>query len=433
MKKLIATLAVLAMAPGAMAANGEFTNSAEFRVRHTTNMQEETRNNESHMDHRLLWNVDYRSGEKFSGHLGVIHYSRWGTDNGGENTFTASGDANNLNVNQAYASWMVSDDSVIKAGRMPINIGDWRVMGPNGYGNQPRAYSSFHFGHDTEFANIGVYAFKLSERITGGYTSGAGSQDPENNAYLFNFDFKSLPEFLKMANLHIIKLSDNEATLDTSPATKTLSPTADNQMRYGLTLGGDTMGINYRLTYAAISGDSGTTGKTDYSSSMMDFELGYSMPDMMNFKVGLGYHTDTGDKDGATPATDGKNEHYDAFAYHAHANAGLMDIVNWGNLTDTSLNVSFDAAGMNWGFQYHMFAATEKDDTSGANYTLAGPTPDPTKTDLGSEIDFKVTHKYADNFKISALVGQFTHGERLTGTGTIKDKQKVTLEGTWTF
>jgi hypothetical protein len=438
MNKIMAFIAALIVGPNLMAANGEFTHSAEYRVRHTTNMQDETRNNESHMDHRLKWNVDFRSGEKFAGHLGLIHHSRWGTDgditgssfqHNDLTTGTGTADENMLVVNQAYASWMVSDDSMIKAGRMPIIIADGSVFGRNAYyGNTPAAYSAFHFGHDTEFANIGFFGIKLVDRDSStGTTSGA--MDPEKNAYLFNFDIKSLPDFLKMGNVHILKVSDNESA-------GTVVTTAINQMRYGLTLGGDTMGIDYSLTYAAIGGDSGAVTKTDYSSSMIDFTLGYTAAGFMNSHFYVNYHTDSGNTDGT------KDEHYDPLFYSAHANAGLMDIMKWGNLTDTSVNWKFAAGNTTYGIHYHMFAATEKDGyntLSGIDYVASGATGtqenagDATDTELGSEIDLKATHKYADNFKISAMYSQFTSGKRLTGTGTIKDKQKITLEGTWTF
>ncbi|MBT4760409.1 MAG: hypothetical protein HOO06_01820 [Bdellovibrionaceae bacterium] len=430
MKKLIATLAVLAMAPAAFAANGEFSHSAEYRARHTTNMQDVAFANDSHMDHRLMLNLDYRSGEKFSGHLGLIHYSQWGNDNTGAKFFgsTTSADDNMLVVNQAYASWMVSDDSAIKVGRMPIIIADGRVFGKNSYyGNQPVAFSAFNYSYDTEFANMAFFAVKLSDKVTKTLRSSFGSEDPESNAYAFNFDFKSLPEFLKMANFHVIQVATNEGTVDDGDASTTDdNSAAKNQLRYGLTLGGDSMGIDYNLTYASIGGDTtafGTTTKTDYASTMMDFTVGYTLASFMNSRFYLNYHTDSG-----TSSSAAGNETYDGFYYSAHAYAGLMDIMKWGNLTDTSLNWTFESGKMNFAFNYHIFAATEKEDVS-----TNGGAADAEKTDIGTEIDFKATHKYSDSFKISALFGQFSSGERLTGTGTIADKQKLTLEGTWTF
>src|SRR5690606_23151470 len=128
-------------------------------------------------------------------------------------------------------------------------------------------------------------------------------------------------------------------------------------------------------------------------------------------------HNDSGD-DGKSAD---KVKTYDAFFYEKHNNAGLMDILRWGNLNYIQAGVSLKPMdNTTVDVRYLMFKAVEKADGTnfGTGYTL---TTDNTKDDIGSEIDVAVTHNYEGGFSITARLGQFMPGDRIVKAATPTD------------
>ena len=134
------------------------------------------------------------------------------------------------------------------------------------------------------------------------------------------------------------------------------------------------------------SGDQGTATETDISANMMDLEFGYSLPEMMSSRFHAGYHMDSG-----TPGTGAtKNETYDGFYYDKHNNAGLMDVVGWGNLT--YMRAGFTLSPMEdltVAAEYFMFTQTEKDGDNSVKGAVR-PDVDADEDALGIELDLTV-------------------------------------------
>ncbi|MCB0364131.1 MAG: alginate export family protein [Bdellovibrionaceae bacterium] len=433
MKKLIALLALAGVASTAFAEGADFSHNAEFRLRYTLDQDQDGNadanpSSTNKWDQRFRWGSTFRAGEKLTAHLGLIHAAQWGANlgagatNDGIGNLTGIADNQNmLLVNEAYGSWMATDELLIRFGRGGLPMADERVIGLNAWGATQNAFEGVLFTYDKEFARFNMFGVKVAE-LAG--TAGTIASDPEINMYGFAMDWKNLPEWLKMAHIHVLQTNVDQAT--------GLGLARESKMRYGFVLSGDMNNIDYRATYAVNSGEEGAAGSTtDNSGSMMDIEVGYSMPDMMNSRVSFLYHTDTGDD----PNTANEDEGYDAFYYTKHDKAGWMDIYGFGNLTFMQLGWSMDLMEeMTLKAQYVIFSQTEKASAAatGANGSGWGGAS-ATEDALGTEIDVEVMKKYEGGFSIAARLGMFTPGDEFKNTTMEDNYNQFMLEGKMTF
>ncbi|MCB0342147.1 MAG: alginate export family protein [Pseudobdellovibrionaceae bacterium] len=406
MKKIIAFLALCAFMPNAFADSAELSHDAEFRLRYKNDMDKDgdatVKDTAQSFEQRLKWGMTFRAGEKLTARATLVHNAMWGLNYQDQtpSDVTATGE-NLILVNEAYASWMASDEFMLRAGRGSFTLADGKVIDANDYYNVAKAFDGFMGTYDAEFARFSFFGVKADDT---GNTPG----DNEINFYGLSFDFKSLPEVIKMANLHVLQVNADDQAFAGAVSPK------QSQMRYGLTVAGDMAGVMYGLTYAGVTGTVDSTPETSISSSMMDLYVGYAMPDMMNLMVKAGYHMDSGDDD----ATDDTVKTYDGFHYDKHYNAGLMDVMKWGNLTYMYLNAGLDVAeGMNLGLGYYMFSLSEAKGAYTAMNTAFSVGADSTrdKSGLGSELDLTLTKKYDDNFEIATRYAMFTPGELFEG------------------
>jgi len=287
-----------------------------------------------------------------------------------------------------------------------ITQADGSVVSKNDWEQTPWAFEGAYGVYFTEFANIGVFGVKgMNDDIGDDATTIADDNTADVNFYGLSVDLKNLPEWLKMVNIHALQ---SKATGIDGTLLGLGADLQDEKLRLGLTVKGDTSGFDYRATYAMYSGeltDGATT--TDNDASMIDAELGYTMADMMNMRVHALYHTDSGQDSSSD------NTRYDAFFYEQHANAGLMDVVGWGNLTYIKVGVALEPVEMTKvGVDYYMFTKTEKTDaivgTSNAGLlTNTGTTDD----DLGSEIDVWATRALSNGAELNARIGMFQAGD----------------------
>jgi hypothetical protein len=416
MKKLIALIAVLSYVPFAHAAEGDWTHSGEYRLQYFNNENDQANplsggDTDQFARQRTKLNTTVRAGEKMTFNLGLVHNASWGSNadqtpndvvnTDGLNTSTASNTNNLLLVNEAYASWQASDEVTVKAGRISQTLADGSVVSANEWEPVQKAFDAVGAMYDLEQVRLAAFA------VTG--AQGNLSKNSYGNFYGIAADWKTLPAFLKMAHLHYIQVSRDEASYVLNGAPATLDK--ESATRIGLTLAGDTAGVDYKATYAMYTGENDASGtKTDIDASMMDLEVGYSMPAVMNLRVHAGYHSDSGDS-----SAGGDNETYSGFHYNTYQNAGLMDVVGWGNLTYMRAGVALSPMeDLTVGLEYLMFEKTEKGDsvysTAGNGATVAGAGV-ANEDDIGTELDLVVTKKYSNNFAIQARYGQFAPGD----------------------
>mgnify|MGYP002623992675 CR=1 FL=1 len=457
MRKLLALLAVLTMVSAAHAENN-FNMSSEFRLR-ATNDQNTTGNDDNGLtqnrwDNRLKLGMDFNAGEKFSAHGTFLHNSHWGQDlTGVTNPTGDSGTAihdgvgtgqNMLLVNEAYGTWLLNDSTALRFGRGAMTIGDGSVVSVNEWEATPYAFDGAMVTHDMEFGRLSGFYVKFTDWNLAQGQAVVGPEDPETNAYGLNLDIKAVPDVIKMLNVHVIKVKQDEFQDGATHVP------GEDTMRYGLTVAGETMGLDFRATYASYTGEhiselgtGSAAANQDISSNMMDAEIGYTLADVMGFLLHFLYHSDTGNSTGATD-----DETYDSFFYEKHKNGGLMDVFGWGNLTYMQAGVSLAPMdSMTVGLNYIMFSQTEKAGgvIHGANGSAFGTvaaaggthTELATEDDLGTEIDLWATKKYDNGFEITARYSMFTPGDEFKTANPATTQEdsynQIELEARMTF
>lgn len=430
MKKLIALCAVMGFTAQA-SAQTEINHNGSFRLQYINNDNVGFADTSASHDwsQRFQWGMNIKAGEAVSLSTKFVHASVWGNNasdqipGGGSGSNTTEDNA--LIVNEAKASWQISDEMMASFGRGSYTVADGTVVASNEWEQVQKAFDGGIYSYDHEMARISLFGVR-------GATSANTARNYGNFTGL-SVDFKALPEFLKMANLHYISVKrDDGVNIGVALGEEDTS-------RIGLTLGGDTAGVDYRLTYAMYDGETSTTSgiaPTDVSATMLDAEVGYSMPETMNLRVSVLYHMDSGDDN----AADTESNTYSGFHYDAHNNAGLMDVLGWGNLTYLKAAVTLDPSeNMTVGLAYYMFTATEAVDASygpgatpGISTALIAANGANTEDELGSEIDLWVTHRYTSNFSITGWYSMFAAGDRI-GTTNVEDRSQIYFAGNYTF
>ncbi len=435
MRKIVALAALISFMPVANAADkAEMTPNAEYRIRYQIDEAKTgdkgTSTTAHTATHRFKMDLGFRSGEKFGGNLTLLHNAQLGgfsTSNGEDNQQKSAFIAeNSVLVNQAYGTWMINDAWSAKFGRGGFTLADGSVISQNDWEGVPYSFDGALLNYEHEMVRLNIFGVKAVDNAAA--FNGSNNDDPEVNFFGFAADWKNLPEVLKMVNFHFTKVSGNELEL--------ASIRARDEMRYGLVVSGDTAGIDYRLNYAANTGDqkSVSLGNRDVDGMMYALEVGFSLPEMMKSRFFVGYHVDSGDKNSA----DDKLETYDTFFYEKHCNSGCMDVLNWGNLTFIKAGYTFTPMDqIDVGLHFWKFERTEDRAaaTLGNNgaYTNVATV---TSSDLGQEIDLVVTKKYDSGFAINAWLGMFMPGDyfaKQTTPARDDTYNQLYVEGKMTF
>jgi len=455
MRRVLALASLVAFMPTANAqdkAKSDFSHNAEFRSRYfyTQNpgASKRTQGNESGIENRFKLGTSFRANEKFSATLTLLHASNMGqtsTETQGDfGTATGGQEENFLSVNEAYGTWNFSDDWNFKFGRQNFQIGDGYVMGVNDWEQQPFAFEGAVGNWEAEFGRFQLFAFKYREMgsLTGtAAATNSASADPEHNAYGVNFDLKTMPEMLKTVNVHVIK--DNADAIDAATGTTVGGTQGQDTLRYGANVGLNFSIVDLKLWYAANSGDykqiatGGAKTELDAKQHMYQAEVGVNLEGFMGSRVWFQYHQDSGDDNNA----DREAGTYDAYFYERHANAGMMDLFSWGNLTYMQLGWTgkpMDSTTV--GLSYTRFQLTEASATS-AGFTAGrmggrlNTTGTATKDELGDEIDLWAEHNYDGGLATVLRFGYFMPGDRFDGiTPAANDEiMQVMVEGKLTF
>lgn len=472
MKKLLALIAIIGFVPSAYAAEGaDFSQSGEFRLQyyHDKNLSFNSSAPSGASDQvaaqRLRWGTTIRAGEKLTGHFTLVDNAIWGENpsqvpdkvggpelgsyNGA--TTTPGNGSNVFTVNEAYMSWMATDALMIRAGRGSFTMGDGKLISSNEYEPVWNAFDGVLVSYDHEMLRASLFGVKGASVAN---DFGTASDNNIARFYGISVDVKTLPDFFKAVNVHFITLRRDEAdytgtALDPLPA--------ESSNRFGASIGGDKMGIDYHVTYESYSGTRKTattftasgSSSQSISANMLDAEVGYTLPATMNLRVHVGYHTDTGTNSGTDDNT------YQGFYYDRHNNGGYMGVISWGNLTYTDLGVTLQPLeDITVGATYYMMTKTEKNDANytgagklvGAGGTVSAPAAagvfagDPNSNKLGNETDIWVTKKYTNNFNISARYSMFQPGQvikdnnaTLIGASTGDTRSQIYLESKLTF
>jgi hypothetical protein len=479
MKKFTAIAAVLAMSSMAQAAGDatEFKWDAEVRTRFFSddNLGRGTqvppataptnlKNAQSNAwQQRNSVGATMTKGETLTGRIRLINSMLWGSLNqtSGATAFDNTAQPTQLNnnnymyVNEAWMGWAINPNITMKVGRMALTtLADGLVLSNNDWLANPYSSDGVKFVFDYDVARIGVMGVKAADF---GAATAPLTADAETNFYGISADFKNLPEWLKIANIHVIQQNKDFNNLigNTSQANvNALLTTAGafagtglNVMRYGFSVAGDTAGVDYGVTYAGLNGKillnktgTGTLANKDdvtWAASMIDAKAGYTFADMMKLRLGLNYHTDTGNEGDSTKDSVGV---YQPFFSERHATAGRMDLIGFGNLTYLAINLGLEPMeNTKVGVDYYMFSRTKTEAnsavytetyaSSNTNNTLGTHSAANKDSNIGTEIDVYATHTYDNGLMLTGRYGQFQAGDYLKNGGlSIDDARQFMLE-----
>lgn len=426
MKKLILIAAIMGVTAQAHAqASSEFSHNAEFRARYQfdqniNGIDNDPQNSQDAFEHRFKLDTTFRASEQFSAHLSLIHNAGWGLDSTTAPVATnnALSTENMVLVQEAFGHWMVNDSFSLKFGRQNYQIGDGSVIGINDWQRTPYSFEGGLLTYEMEHVKIDALGFRLAEYDRTGLEN--PNADPENNLFGLSVDLKTMPEWLKMVNVHV--LQNNVA--DRRPAASTdVSLGKVNLLRYGLTVAGETMNIDYKINYNAHTGQAELTGspEAELDGDMVQAELGYTLPEIMNSRFYVLYHQSSG------ADAQGKGA-YDPFLYELHYNAGRMDVFQWGNLTYLQFGYHLMPTDtLKVGLDYIMFSRTEKTDDANlgrlgsalgrsstgyaARNGATGATLSSMSDKLGDEIDLIAEQTYDNGLTIVGRAGMFMPGD----------------------
>ena len=469
-RALVATVLMLVLptAYGQDRAKGDFIRSAEFRLRGDWKMDEsgsdaiQPKQNNT-VSERFKLDLGFRPSEKLFAELTIIHGFNFGsrsadpmntpdggTDHGmnaANQPIKAPASRDLLLVNQAYATWMVTEDIKLKLGRQNYSIADGTLMGQNDWMPTPYAFEGLLANYELEFGKFQAFAFKF--RDFGFDAARSQASDPERNAYGVNFDLKTMPEMIKSVNVHVIK-DRGDAIVDQNVADLTEKDYGRSITRYGLSAGLAFSILDLKVWYEAMTGEyhelAADFKKTSFSArgDMVQAELAARFEGFMNTRFFARYHRDSGNKDQST-RTD--YDAYDPYFMNQHGAAGQMDLLSWGNLTFIELGGSMkplDSTSV--GVAYWMFSKTETGTNASRASTFNFAIDDPSRANqdhqashIGDEIDVWTEHNYGNSLSTVARVGYFMPGSVFTGSlpaaASKRDQNplQIFIEGRLTF
>ncbi len=448
MKKLSALIAVLSFLPlaHAYADGSDITASGDYRLQYQDNQDFGGAHSadDSNFHQRFRIGVNARANEKLNFHTTLVGNTDWGssTTQNGMTTLNANttNDINNmLLVNEAYATWVLNDNWVLRAGRGAFTMGDGRFISSNDWENVQTAFDGMMATWDQDWGRTSFFGVK------GGIDSSDNTID--SRFYGVSEDLKDLPTFLKMVNVHVLEVYQDQGTYNNTAGVNiggsgTVTLPYRDETRAGFTVSGDEANVDYRLDGEIETGkymEAAGNTKENLSTHMVDADLGYTFPSLMNGRVHVGYHQDSGNNNATNT-----NDVYNGFAYDRHDNGGLMNIFGWGNLTYTWLGVSAQPRDdISVAANYYMFSKTEAQGVvMSGDYGLAYSSiggANTTSGTLGNELDLTVTKHYGQKFYITGLYGMFDAGSAYSGLNNLAGntlKTTITeyyLEGGLTF
>jgi len=466
MKAVLAAAVLLAFMPPVHAQDkgkSDMTMNGEFRVRDVFEQNEAGNSSAQPAHHngveqRFKMGMGWKANEKFSFNATLLQGATWGqpdnttmvgdraSNETGTNGPTTGDNRNFLGVNEAYATWMMTDMFHAKFGRMNYAFGDGSVMSVNDYQPQPYSFDGVTLNYELEFGKFTLFGFKYRDFSTTPATP-ATTSDPQHDAYGLVFDLKTMPDWLKMVNAHVIQDTADAVWGGTDTGVMSTTKGNVNALRYGVGAGfnwglvdlsADAEMVTGKTSAASGTGATPATGDTKLSQSMYQAQLGFNLPNLMMSRIYVGYHTDSGTSN--SDKTAGKNNTYDGYFHDLYSGSGNMQLVGWGNLTDITAGWTVKPMDTTTvGLAYHKFTKTNSEDRVNAGVYGAALFPaganTATNSSIGSEIDLWAEHKYEGGLSMMANIGMFSPDSALKDTTINKTSTitQVTVAGKFTF
>ena len=368
--------------------------------------------------------VDGNKGENLSYHLNLRHVGTYGsnigvTPNAGDSsTATATAPARTqtndmIYVQEAIAYAKVGENGTFAFGRSGLELNQGQLVSKRPFDDNQVAFDGLRYVHDADWGRLG-----LSYSVSGkGGTGQLATTSDSSNRIKFtgvSYTLKNTPEALSNVELHYVKAAaDGNLRLANGVNTNA------TRTWIGLNLKGEMAGVDYTLNAENFKGEGGTEAK----ATMIDLNVGYRMPNVMDSRVYLVYHTDGTTDDGV----------YDALYYDDHKYSGLMDVVKWGNLSEIALGYTFKpTADCEAGVSFHQFSRVKNTKTgllqSNADSAFTG-----SDDAVGTEIDVFYNHKFESGMFVNAELGSFSVGDYMKTNSRSENITRLYVETGFDF
>lgn len=337
---------------------------------------------------RVGFNMGHKNGTGFA--FQIQDSRLWGEEPSTLNDFRADG----LDIHQAYAIIPLGDNLKFKMGRQEIVWDNARLVGNVGWVQRARSFDAARLSYKTKTMSVDAFYTKLAERDSygDGHVAGNGyANDSDFGAVQFGYD--------GVENLHISvnALALHDKNKDVSRNT------------FGVYANGNAGAIGYtaefyyQMGHVQQADDMGAIKDTELAAMMGALRLSYALEAAVKPKFIFWGEYLSGD---GTPS-----KSFDTLFAANHKFYGEQDYF-LGIPKHTGNNGLIDVGGR---VILAKVMNRLKVNVDGHYFMTVNGVGDAKKTDLGTEVDLKLTYTYRPNIKFMMLYGVFMPGEAMRG------------------
>ena len=293
----------------------------------------------------------------------------------------------------AVGDWDISNSFTLRMGTGPYDMGIHQVFSQNDYELYPSIFQGVMFSYSTDMSKYYFWS---------GYFPHPWQNDGEKEEGRYsiggNVDIAISSAFLNRALFHWVYLSNS------------LKKASEQATRLGFSLQGKLTRFNIDYSFLTVFHGEGLGFK--FNEDMQHISLGYSRLEWLDSYFFAVYHRDS--------------SHYDPWLYDRHENGGLLDILQWGNLTYWLLG--YKAKMWHWfdmELRYYFMQSTGEGPVRlglYGSYLTDEEALSASGKNLGWEIDLKLIKNITEEFIVTALGGIFVYNEELVNTLRTEDR-----------
>jgi hypothetical protein len=326
----------------------------------------------------------------------------------------------NLELNQAWVNFAVTDNTSLKVGRQTLERGNGTILSRYDWLQNPYSWDGLVLNSSYDDIKYSVWHMTVDNDGAGNVGLAPAGQTPnltDLEANGLDVHFGDVFD----GNLHVHYYTLNGGLNGVNPVT--FGRVGDNLTVLGFDWARDYNEWDFYVQYAAQGGDNGAAAARDYEGKMYHLAVGYDV-DAEN-KVGLSYLSYSGDVADAGTADEG----WVNFAGDNHGYLGFADVFDMENIEDITFTWDRKINDRNsFHLAYHMFSLENADSRAsllgnglgaqawrgaGENANAAN-NGEHFETDLGNELDLVWKHSLSNDVNLTVGYAMYAAGDYFT-------------------